>query len=655
MFRPALWCAVVALCLAGGVYAQQAAQTPPPSQQPVFRAGVNFVQVDAYPTGPDGKIIEGLSAADFRILEDGKPQQIESSEFIRVDLNTFAGDRRDPNSQAEGNQLAADPRNRVFVVFLDRFHGSLYGSTAMRQPLVTMLHRMLSSNDLFGVATYLTRGQDLVLGRQTETIEEQLERHWQWGYVEGAIDLQPDEQYLQTCYGDAMALRIVARTREEKTLDAITGLMNHLGSLREARKVFIVFSKGWPLFRPAPSEADRFLRPVDGKMPPVGISTGGTLTMARGEAPGVADWNRCSTELMRAFSLDNQRKFQELMALAIRNNVTFYPVDPGGITSNATGNWVLRSLAQETSGFAPVSNDLNASLTRISEDVSAYYILGYYSNAKPDGAFHRIEVQVTRPNAKVKARRGFVAAKASEGSAALGTAMPGAPAGFTEAMGALSRLRTSAELFLTGTVDNIGISVVVELAGSVASTGAWLEGSSVAVTALGAGGAETEGKGRIEPGARGALVRVPAPAGAGPYRLDVRVTSGRVELTERMDVAARASNDTLLAAPVLYRATPAASSPLRPVADMQYRRTERAHVEWPLRTAIDQRSARLLAKDGSPLPVPVTLTERDHDGSPMLAADLTLAPLAVGDYVIEVTAGAGPRSEKTYVALRIRQ
>src|SRR5688572_54843 len=110
MVRPALWCAVVAACVAGGVYAQQATQPPTQQpQQPVFRAGVNFVQVDAYPTGPDGKIIEGLGAADFQILEDGKPQRIESSEFIRVDLNTPEAERRDPNTQEEGNRLAADP------------------------------------------------------------------------------------------------------------------------------------------------------------------------------------------------------------------------------------------------------------------------------------------------------------------------------------------------------------------------------------------------------------------------------------------------------------------------------------------------------------------------------------------------------------------
>jgi VWFA-related protein len=652
MVRPALWCAVVAACVAGGVYAQQATQPPQQPQQPVFRAGVNFVQVDAYPTGPDGKIIEGLSTADFQILEDGKPQRIESSEFIRVDLNTPEAERRDPNTQEEGNRLAADPRNRVFIIFLDRYHGSLYGSYAMQRPLVDMLNRMLSPNDLFGVTTVYTRPRDLILGRQTETLEDQLAKNWTWGLASGAIDLEPEEQQIQRCYGDGMALSVAARTREERTLNAIDGMIDYLGALREARKVFIVFTKGWPRFKPEPGVAQSFLKQVDGLKPRVGVSTGGQLTMTPAVAPGMADWSYCSTELIRAYGLNNDQKFRDLIDHARRANVTFYPVNPNGLTG---GSDMLRSLANETDGFTVFTNDMRDHLKRIADDVSAYYVLGYYSNAKPDGAFHKIEVKVTRPDARVKARRGYTSSLVSEGAAAPSGSRPGAPAGLTDAMGVLSRLRTSAELFLAGTVDPSGISVVAELAGSVAATGAWLDGSSIAVTASAAVGTVTEGKGRIEPGTRGALVRVPAPAGAGPYRIDVRVTSGRQELTERMDVAPRAPNDAMLGAPLLYRATPAASSPLRPVADMQFRRTERAHIEWPLLTPIDQRSARLLAKDGSPLPVPVTITERDRDGTPMLAADLTLAPLAVGDYIIEVTTGAGPRSEKGYVALRIRQ
>jgi hypothetical protein len=145
----------------------------------VFRAATNFVQVDAYPTR-DGRIIEGLTARDFEVFEDGKAQTIESVEFIRIEPNTPEALRRDPNTQEEGNRLAADPRNRVFVLYLDHYHGSLYGSHSVRQPIVTMLNRLLTPNDLFGVATALMRPRDLVLGRQTVTIEDQLTRHWTW-------------------------------------------------------------------------------------------------------------------------------------------------------------------------------------------------------------------------------------------------------------------------------------------------------------------------------------------------------------------------------------------------------------------------------------------------------------------------------------------
>src|SRR4029453_19201323 len=48
-------------------------------QQPAFRSGANYVRVDAYPT-ISGKPAEDLTAADFRVLEDGKPQTIDTFE-----------------------------------------------------------------------------------------------------------------------------------------------------------------------------------------------------------------------------------------------------------------------------------------------------------------------------------------------------------------------------------------------------------------------------------------------------------------------------------------------------------------------------------------------------------------------------------------------
>jgi hypothetical protein len=80
-----------------------------------------------------------------------------------------------------------------------------------------------------------------------------------------------------------------------------------------------------------------------------------------------------------------------------------------------------------------------------------------------------------------------------------------------------------------------------------------------------------------------------------------------------------------------------------------FRRTERLHVEWPALKAVDEHIARLLDRNGRPLPLVVALTVQ----ADKIAADLNLAPLGEGDYVIELTAGANGQVEKQLLAFRV--
>jgi hypothetical protein len=89
------------------------------------------------------------------------------------------------------------------------------------------------------------------------------------------------------------------------------------------------------------------------------------------------------------------------------------------------------------------------------------------------------------------------------------------------------------------------------------------------------------------------------------------------------------------------------------VADGQFRRTERIVVQWPAKRPTDERSARLVTRRGDPLPVQVALTERPGDLGVVLVADAALAPLAQGDYVLELTAGAGTDRIQKFLAFRI--
>jgi len=64
--------------------------------------------------------------------------------------------------------------------------------------------------------------------------------------------------------------------------------------------------------------------------------------------------------------------------------------------------------------------------------------------------------------------------------------------------------------------------------------------------------------------------------------------------------------------------------------------------------------ARLLDRSGKVLAIPVSIVVVDEaDGSRWLSAHATLAPLAAGDYLIEVTANAGGAQKRTLTAFRV--
>jgi hypothetical protein len=66
-------------------------------------------------------------------------------------------------------------------------------------------------------------------------------------------------------------------------------------------------------------------------------------------------------------------------------------------------------------------------------------------------------------------------------------------------------------------------------------------------------------------------------------------------------------------------------------------------------------SARLLGRDAQPIGVAVTLTERVEDSSQarLIVADVTLAALAQGEYVLEVTLEDGAKKESASYGFRL--
>jgi VWFA-related protein len=266
-------------------------QTPqqPGQQSPRFRVAANFVRVDAYPTA-DGKPVTDLTADDFEVSEDGRPQKIETFDHVVVRAAGPQDARVEPSNVEAARQAAAEPRSRVFVVFLDTYHVTVDASHRMRLPLIKLLDGVIGQDDLVAVMTPEMSAADITFARKTTTIEGMLTKYWYWGRRENIAAFDPEEDNYLACYPpdpkvpfeDTYAGNMIARRREKRTLDAMWDLIVHLEGVREERKAILTVSEGWKLFR-----EDRTL--MDGRAPTLpGIYVGPGGKPVTGSDPRVA-------------------------------------------------------------------------------------------------------------------------------------------------------------------------------------------------------------------------------------------------------------------------------------------------------------------------------------------------------------------------------
>ena len=170
----------------------------------------------------------------------------------------------------------------------------------------------------------------------------------------------------------------------------------------------------------------------------------------------------------------------------------------------------------------------------------------------------------------------------------------------------------------------------------------------------------------IKAGGTAATARVPIVAGERTFAIPVRLSSpvqdGSLDVRATLtgtDPDAERFSDTLSldlrsasTQPMLYRRGPATGNRLLPAASFQFSRTERAHLEFAVADDAKASGARLLDRTGQALTVPVTTGERTdaQTGQRWLTADVTLAPLGAGDYVVEVSIGS---DQKVVTAIRV--
>jgi len=685
-------------------------------KQPPIRTQANYVRVDVYPMS-NGRPIQDLRAEDFEVLEDGVLQSIQNFQHIVVSPGGPQAQRVDPATVEASRQAIANPRSRVFVIFLDVNNVSVEGTWNVREPLIKLVDRILGPDDLVGIMTPEMSPAQITFARKTEVFEATMRQAMPWGQRH-TLHEDPREKEYQSCYPpltqeaeqgmftSELVVKLKERRRERMTLDALRDLSLYLRNLREERTAVIAVSEGWLLFRPDPEMTKLRVdcaclgtggdpktcrgctRIGEEQIPgidPLGVGPGGKL--GRGRASDATSGllkSDCDRERMGLAQMDNEVYFRTLLDDANRANVSFYPVDPRGLAAwdaplgperpppmlqdqanLKNRREAMYDMAAATDGLAVMtSNDLDAGLKRVADDLTSYYLLGYYSsNAKLDGRFRKITVRVKRPGVDVRARRGYRAPTEAEVAAATAAA-PAAPVSAEEtarttAMDALARIRPEARFRIYAAAGGDaagGATSIVWVAGELQPPPAadpWTKGGTADIDVT-VGGTTTTAKMALASGERAFLIPVTLPkpiAGA----LDVRARlagtdADAARLADSIHVPLTAGSRQAL----LFRRGPSTGNRVLPAATFLFSRTERLRVEIPAAADATSGSGRMLDRAGQPLSVPVVTGEKTDDaGRRWIVADVTLAPLGAGDYVIEVSFTAGGSENKTLTAIRV--
>jgi VWFA-related protein len=389
---------------------------PQGQQQPTFRARVDLIQVNVVAINEKGEHVYGLTAADFTLLDRGRPQTISTFQEIdarkppddQVRLRLPAQVRRDVAS----NHLT--DLDRLVILVVDDLH--IYkGRTDRAKELARDVVRKLAPGAFMAVlftsgerstevtddSSRLMRAVDTFAGRQS------------WRRPNPAIDGQTPTPLNPE--GGIENLDIVNRNQQTKVQEFFANITKYK-TLEDAAR----------LLRLSTARRKAFVLVTEG----IWFNPTGAYDEPGADCPerGTCYHWRAVQDMMRSMRRSNVATY----ALDPRGHVTSQQLaiemhpSPAGLLGTAGGSakdedqvfrWHnpvraaqdgLRLMAEASGGFAVTDDDnLTAGLSRIVEDLDHYYLLGFYP-ADPDGPQYRpLAVKASRTGLTLRFRRAY--------------------------------------------------------------------------------------------------------------------------------------------------------------------------------------------------------------------------------------------------------
>jgi VWFA-related protein len=675
-------------------------QQPAGQRPPVFRGGINFVSVDVIVTDKKtNDVVLDLTKDDFEVREDRKPQRVDTFELVKIDpVVEAATPPREIRSLEDEEREAKLPNVRLFVIFLDDYHVRRGNDLFVRKPLLDFVQNDLGPQDMVAIMYPLTPVTALTFTRNRESLVAAISK------FEGRKGIyEPRNEFEEKYYYYPTAT--VEQIRNDVSMSAVKGAAVRLGGMREGRKSIIYVSEGFVAQLPPQ------LNDPSAAMPHVGnrVSPGVEApTDSRSQSNAFFNEADLMNRLKEVFDTCN-RNNTSIYAVDPRGLAAFeYGVEQGvGLQTDKRGLDqsldTLRVVADNTDGRAIINrNDLATGMKQIIRDSSGYYLIGYNSASAPtDGKFHTIDVKVRRPGVEVRARKGYWAYTTEDVARANAPEKAGPPPEVSNALSAIAEPASAgrAARFWIGTergqngqahvtfvwepiggstADHRGSETAARVSltataedgrpvfrGKVPDTEALAAASDSSPPVPGYGNLPAAGTSANAPPAAsttpGASASFDVPPGPIELRMIVESDRGQVidSSTRTLQIPDFTKTQVAIGTPKVFRARTAREFVLArnnpsavPTAARDFSRTERLLIRFDAYAnggAAPAVTAKLLNRAGQKMSdIPV----QANAGQPF-QIDFILAPLAAGEYILELDAKSADNTAQQMIGFKV--
>ena len=359
---------IATLAVAAGAQQQAAPGQPPP-----FKTGVDALQLDVSVLDKDRHPVRGLTAADFTVLENGKPSRIVGFSAVELPPPPRAGVTAVESIAPDVSTNDQTDVGRIVVILMDYQLRESAASVVGRRTAERMVDG-LGPADL-GAVVHVLFGEPQNLTTDKARLKSALA-------TSAAATIRPDNADDQR--GDCMCgLCKVA---------AVTRIADALRGEPQRRKTVFFVGEQFPGY-PKGDSCDVYLGPAIRQM----------LQAAHVANVAVHSVDPNGLEVTSVQASDNFAGENVSAAARVREQL-----NRSGLIERQQS---LRTLADLTGGRAVMNTNAPEDTVRsILDESSAYYLLGVQvANRKPDGRFHPITVQVNRPGVQVRTRKGYYA------------------------------------------------------------------------------------------------------------------------------------------------------------------------------------------------------------------------------------------------------